>query len=77
MIFSKWLTETKKAELETKIFNNIKDWYRTVAKEEYIPFNTLTGKNKTVVEALEDVSAYLTVNTVPTYSKVPNIIQNN
>ena len=66
---------TKKAELETKFFNNIKDWYRTVAKEEYIPYNTLTGKNKTVVEALEDVSAYLTVNTVPTYSKVPQIIK--
>jgi hypothetical protein len=67
---------TKKAELETKFFNNIKDWYRTVAKEDYVPYNTLTGKNKTVIEALEDVSAYLTVNTVPTYSKVPNIIQN-
>jgi hypothetical protein len=67
---------TKKAELETKFFNNVKEWYKTVAKEEYIPYNTLTGKNKTVVEALEDISAYLTVNTVPTYSKVPNIIQN-
>jgi len=67
---------TKKAELETKFFNNVKEWYKTVAKEEYIPYNTLTGKNKTVVEALEDMSAYLTVNTVPTYSKVPNIIQN-
>ena len=72
----KMANTTKKAELETKFFNNIKDWYRTVAKEDYIPYNTLTGKDKTVVEALEDISAYLTVNTVPTYSKVPNIIQN-
>jgi len=66
----------QKAKLEKQFLDNIKDWYATVAKEDYVPFNVLTGKNKTVVEALEDVSAYLTVNTVPTYSKVPNIIQN-
>jgi len=66
----------KKTKLEQEFFNNVQDWYRTVAKEEYAPYNVLTGKNKTVVEALEDISAYLTVNTIPTYSKVPNIIQN-
>lgn len=66
----------KKAKLEKEFLDNVTDWYRTVAKEEYVPYNTLTGRNKTVVEALEDVSAYLTVNTIPTYSKVPNIIQN-
>ena len=67
---------TKKQALETKFFNDVKDWYRTVAKEEFNPFSSITGQRKTVTEALEDISAYLTVNTVPTYSKVPKIIQN-
>lgn len=67
---------SKKEALETKFFNDVKDWYKTVAKEEFNPTNTLTGQRKTVTEALEDISSYLTVNTVPTYSKVPKIIQN-
>ena len=67
---------TKKQALETKFFNDINDWYKTVAKEEFNPFSSITGQRKTVTEALEDVSAYLTVNTVPTYSKVPKIIEN-
>ncbi len=66
----------QKTKLETKFFNDIKEWYRTVAKEDFNPINNFTGQDKTVTEALEDVSAYLTVNTVPTYSKVPRIIEN-
>jgi hypothetical protein len=67
---------SKKEALETKFFNDVKDWYKTVAKEEFNPINFLTGQRKTVTEALEDISSYLTVNTVPTYSKVPKIIEN-
>jgi hypothetical protein len=67
---------SKKEALETKFFNDVKDWYKTVAKEEFNPINSLTGQRKTVTEALEDISSYLTVNTVPTYSKVPKIIEN-
>ena len=66
----------QKTKLETKFFDDIKQWYRTVAKEDFNPINTFTGQTKTITEALEDVSAYLTVNTVPTYSKVPRIIEN-
>ena len=67
---------SKKEVLETKFFNDVKDWYRTVAKEEFNPVNSITGQRKTVTEALEDISSYLTVNTVPTYSKVPKVIEN-
>lgn len=54
---------------------NIKEWYRTIAKEDFVPNSIFTGQAKTAEEALKDVSAYLVTNTIPTYSKVPEIIQ--
>ena len=57
------------------VLENVKDWYRTVAKEDFIPNNIYTGQAKTAEEALKDVSAYLVTNTIPTYSKVPQVIQ--
>jgi hypothetical protein len=38
--------------------------------------NILKGGTKSTVDLLEDMSAFLTVNTIPTYSKVPRIIEN-
>jgi len=58
------------------ILENVKDWYRTVAKENFIENSIITGQKKTGEEALKEVSAYLVTNTIPTYSKVPNIIKN-
>ena len=58
------------------VLENAKEWYRTIAKEEFIPNNIYTGKAKTGQEALKDVSAYLVTNTIPTYSKVPLVIEN-
>jgi len=66
----------QRTKLETDFFKNVDDWYSTVAKEKWSPINALTGNKKTVVDALEDMSAWLTVNTVPTYSMVPRIIEN-
>ncbi len=57
------------------VLENVKDWYRTVAKEDFISNNIYTGQAKTAQEALKDVSAYLVTNTIPTYSKVPQVIQ--
>ena len=59
-----------------KVLQNVKEWYRTVAKEEFMPNSIYTGQAKTAEEALKDVSAYLVTNTIPTYSKVPLVIQN-
>jgi hypothetical protein len=56
--------------------DDVKDWYKTIAKEEFITKNTFTGMDKTLDEAIKEMSAYLVTNTIPTYSKVPQIIQN-
>jgi len=58
-----------------KVLAQVKDWYRTVAKEDFIEVSSITGAKKTADEALKEVSAYLVTNTIPTYSKVPKIIQ--
>lgn len=59
-----------------KNFDDVKDWYKTVAKQEYNPRNILTGQTKSLDESIKDISAYLVTNTIPTYSKVPQIIKN-
>ena len=58
-----------------KVLDEVKDWYSTVAKEDFIEVSSITGAKKTADEALKEVSAYLVTNTIPTYSKVPKIIQ--
>ena len=59
----------------SKVLSQVRDWYKTVAKEDFIEISSISGKQKTAQEALEEVSAYLVTNTIPTYSKVPKIIQ--
>jgi hypothetical protein len=58
-----------------KVLDQVKDWYKTVAKEDFIEISSISGKQKTAQEAIEEVSAYLVTNTIPTYSKVPKAIQ--
>ena len=60
----------------TKFMANIDDWYQTVAGQRFIKMDPLTGVEKTPLQALEEASAYLVTNTIPTYSKVPLIIEN-
>jgi len=60
----------------TKVLDSVRDWYRTVAKQDFIEDSIVTGQKKTADEALKEVSAYLVTNTIPTYSKVPQIIKN-
>jgi len=58
-----------------KVLDQVRNWYKTVAKEDFIEISSISGKQKTAQEALEEVSAYLVTNTIPTYSKVPKAIQ--
>ena len=58
-----------------KVLDQVRDWYKTVAKEDFIEISSISGKQKTAQEAIEEVSAYLVTNTIPTYSKVPKAIQ--
>jgi len=53
----------------------IKKWYEQVAGTKYEKNNIFTQKEKSVDEAIRDMSAFLVTNTMPTYSKVPSIIK--
>jgi len=59
-----------------KFMNNVEDWFRVVGGQRFIKMDPLTGIEKTPLQALEEASAYLVTNTIPTYSKVPMIIEN-
>lgn len=74
-VFKNMAQGAKRNKLETKFMDDVKDWYRTVAGEEFVENSVITGTKKTPEEALEEMSAWLTTNTVPTYSKVPKIIR--
>ena len=59
-----------------KSLDDVNEWYRTVANESWNPNSLRTGSKKTLEDGIKDISAWLTTNTMPTYSKVPKIIQN-
>jgi hypothetical protein len=61
---------------EQEFFKNIEDWFSTVAQQKFQKTNAISGLRKTPVDAMEEASAYLVTNTIPTYSKVPIIIEN-
>ena len=67
---------TQREAAEAAFMKNIDDWFMTVVGQPMKKTNTFTGAAKTPLEALEEASTYLTVNTIPTYSKVPLIIEN-
>jgi hypothetical protein len=52
-----------------------KDWYRTVAKQEFDPTNYLTGLEKTPLDIVGEMSSFLVRNTMPTYSMVPKAVR--
>jgi hypothetical protein len=52
-----------------------KDWYKTVAKQEFDPKNYLTGLDKTPLDIIGDMSSFLVRGTMPTYSQVPKAIR--
>jgi len=60
------------------IYNNVGDiskWYREIVGRNFDPINTITGKAKTFDESIEEAAAWYIRNTYPTYSKVPQFIQ--
>jgi hypothetical protein len=67
---------SKKDAAQAAFFRNIDDWFTTVTGSRFEKINTFTGAAKTPLEALEEASAYLVTNTIPTYSKVPKLIEN-
>jgi len=67
---------TKAFANEQRFFKDIDEWFKTVTDRKFNSVNELTGATKTPLEAIEEASAYLVTNTIPTYSKVPRIIEN-
>ena len=61
---------------EANIFNSVEEWFQTVAGKKFNRIDSLTGSVKTPLQAVEEASAYLVTNTIPTYSKVPKVIDN-
>jgi hypothetical protein len=61
---------------EQEFFKNIEDWFSTVAQQKFQKTNATSGLRKSPIDAMEEASAYLVTNTIPTYSKVPIIIEN-
>ena len=59
-----------------KSLDDVEKWFSTIAKEKFNPIDLATGNKKTLQEAIREVSANLVTNTMPTYSKVPEIIKN-
>jgi len=61
------------------IYKNVDDiarWTREIVGRDFDKVNTFTGKLKTFDEALDEAAAWQIRNTYPTYSKVPEVIQN-
>jgi hypothetical protein len=61
------------------IYKNVDDiarWTKEIVGRDFDKVNTFTGKLKTFDEALDEAAAWQIRNTYPTYSKVPEVIQN-
>ena len=58
-----------------KFINEVKDFYQTVLKKEFVEQNYVKGELKTAKEVLGDVSAEMVRNLMPTYSMVPKAIR--
>jgi hypothetical protein len=65
-----------KNENEAKIINGVDEWFQTMVGKKFDRIEPISGAVKTPLQAIEEVSGYLVSNTIPTYSKVPMIIEN-
>jgi len=52
-----------------------RDWFKTVAKQEFQEINYLTGNLKTPTDIIGEMSSYLVKQTMPTYSQVPKAVR--
>jgi hypothetical protein len=58
-----------------KSIDDVRAWFKDIAGTEWAETSLRTNKIKTVEEGIKDISAYLVTNTMPTYSRVPRIIE--
>jgi hypothetical protein len=67
--YKSWFSDFVKKDM-----NKVKEWYRTVANSDFVEKN-LDGGKKTIDEAIKEMSGWMVRNTMPTYSKSPEIVQ--
>jgi len=58
-----------------KFLDEVKDFYQTVLKKEFVEKNYVKGELKTAKEILGDLSSEMVRNLMPTYSMVPKAIR--
>jgi len=60
------------------MYKNVDDiarWTEEITGRKFVPTNTFTGAKKTFDEAVDEAAAWQIRNTYPTYSKVPQVVQ--
>ena len=60
------------------MYRNVDDiakWTEEITGRKFVPTNTFTGVKKTFDEAVDEAAAWQIRNTYPTYSKVPQVVQ--
>ena len=58
-----------------KNLDDVKTWFKDIAQQEFNPKDLATGLDKNLEQGILEISAHLTTNTMPTYSKIPQIIK--
>jgi len=67
--YKSWFSDFVKKDM-----NKVKEWYKTVANSNFVEKN-LDGSKKTIDEAIKEMSGWMVRNTMPTYSKTPEVVQ--
>ena len=62
------------ADYSQKSLPKMKEWFRNIAGREFAE-KTLTGRTKNIDDAIKEAASWYVTNTMPTYSKVPRLIQ--
>ena len=55
--------------------DDVKSYFTNIMGRNFDELSLLSGKTKTVAEGIEEIAAYMTRETYPTYSRVPPIVQ--
>ena len=58
-----------------KSIDDVEKWFETVAQQKFNRKDLATGLEKNLEQGIREISAHLATNTMPTYSKIPDIIK--
>ena len=58
-----------------KSIDDVEKWFETVAQQKFNRKDLATGLEKNLEQGIREISANLATNTMPTYSKIPDIIK--